>query len=569
MLVLLIFSFIAGLVTILSPCILPVLPILLSGSFSGGKKRPYGIVAGFVVSFTLFTLALTTIVRATGIPSDSLRILSVLIIFAFGFLLIFPTFQAALENKFSGLLAKIPQSQDTGLVGGLLVGASLGLVWTPCVGPIIASVIALAATSQITLAAVFITFAYSLGTAIPMLVITFTGRGLLNKFPGIVANTVKVQQIFGVIMMLTAVGIFFDYDRKFQTYVLEKFPQYGAGLTSIEDNEIVEKELEKLGGTRSISQSDIQKKSGPKAPEIIEGGEWFNSEPLKISELKGKVVLIDFWTYTCINCIRTLPFLRDWHEKYEDDGLVIIGVHTPEFEFEKSARNVANAIEDFELEYPVIQDNNYATWRNYSNRYWPAKYLIDKDGRIRYTHFGEGKYDETERMIQELLAEAGSEVSDTQINEETYSIYSRTPETYLGYWRIDGFASPGGVKKDNLTEYSLPTNLKNNNFAYTGDWTIAYEYSQPQAGATLEFNFESKNVFLVMRPVGSSPGQVEVYLDGELVDTVEGGNDAQTGTVNVDTDRLYEIIEQLEPGKGRLKLKFLDSNVEIFAFTFG
>jgi thiol-disulfide isomerase/thioredoxin len=271
----------------------------------------------------------------------------------------------------------------------------------------------------------------------------------------------------------------------------------------------------------------------PEAPEIIPGGEWFNSAPLTINFLRGKVVLIDFWTYSCINCQRTFPYLRSWWEKYKDDGLVIIGVHTPEFEFEKKAENLKQAITDFELTYPIVQDNNYSTWRAYNNRFWPAKYLIDKEGRIRYTHFGEGAYDETESEIQKLLGEMGTTV-DEPIDNPDYVIESRTPEIYLGAKRYNG---TGYVR-------------------FTGDWELTSEYAESSAGATITLDFYSKDTFIVMR--SDQPTRVKTYLDGKELESL---------TIN--RDKLYELVRLEEPGAHSLKLEFLDSGTQAFAFTFG
>jgi len=560
MLLLILFAFIAGVVTILSPCILPILPIVLSGSVEGGKRRPIGVVLGFIISFTFFTLFLTTLVRLTGISADILRILSVVIIFGFGITLLVPHLQVWMEKIFSGLsgVIKHDSEQTTGFRGGLILGLSLGLVWTPCVGPILASVISLALTGSVNGSALFITLAYALGTSIPLLAITYGGRRMIEKVPLLTKNLDKVQKIFGIIMILTALGIYFNIDRKFQSYVLDKFPGYGAGLTQLEDNKAVQEELDKISDPDG--QSLLQKIVDPQAPitpELIAGGEWFNSEPLTLAELKGKVILIDFWTYTCINCIRTLPYLKDWHEKYADDGLVIIGVHTPEFEFEKNPENVKKAILDFGIEYPVVQDNDYATWQAYSNRYWTAKYFIDKDGKVRSTHFGEGEYDESEKIIQELLAETGATLNESQIDNPEYTVETRTPELYLGYSRIQALASPERIVKDKQSEYSAPSNLRLNQFSYIGSWLVMPEYASPDKGE-FQLRFESKNVFLVMRPKEDISGKVKVYLDGKLVKEVE-----------VDKDKLYELIKLPQPGEHVLRLKFEDNNLELFALTFG
>lgn len=574
MILLLLFSFIAGIVTILSPCILPILPVILSGSISGGKKRPFGVVTGFILSFTFFTLFLTSIVRLIGIPADSLRTVSIVIIFVFGLSLLLPNFQVYVEKLFAKLSSFVPRSNnDGGFKSGVLVGVSIGLIWTPCVGPILASVISLALIGTVTGAAVFITLAYSLGTAIPMLAIVYGGRKLLDKNLWLVKNTGKIQKVFGVVMILTAIGIFFNIDRKFQTYILTKFPNYGIGLTSLEDKEFIRDKLDELRDEERGQLVNEKNSTGEldvigKAPDLIPGGQWFNLpdgvSSYQLTDLRGKVVLIDFWTYTCINCIRTFPFLREWNQKYSDKGLVIIGVHTPEFEFEKDADNVRVAIADFELEYPIMQDNDYATWRAFNNRYWPAKYLIDTDGNVRYTHFGEGSYDETERNIQLLLSELGEDIGGVDIDNPTYSVSSKTPELYLGHGRIQYLSSQEKASLDVSKTYSYPRLLPKNNFAYSGEFLIQDEFSAPSVGAKLKLDYEAKNVFLVMSSdVG---GRVRVMVDGQID---LSGEDVIGGIIEIEENRVYEIVNLDEPGRHIIELEFLDPGIEIYAFTFG
>lgn len=568
MIILIIFAFIAGVVTVLSPCILPLLPIILSssvGSQEEASKKPYGVMLGFILSFTFFTLFLSALVKATGVSAELLRTISIVVIAGFGLSLLFPKFQAMFEHLFSKLSSFAPQTQGRkGFGGGLLVGLSLGLLWTPCVGPILAAVISLAVIGDVSFAAFLITLSYSVGTAIPMLFIIKGGALTLKKFPWLVQNLANVQKVFGVIMIATGIMIALNLDRKFQTFILDTFPSYGTGLTKLEDIDLVKNQLESLDDTSpklSASRpSSANNKNKIKAPELVPGGTWINSEPLNLAELTGKVVLIDFWTYSCINCQRTLPYLRTWWEKYEDDGLVIIGVHSPEFEFEKEYDNVVKAAADFNLTYPIVQDNDFRTWRAYSNRYWPAKYLIDKDGYVRYTHFGEGKYDETEAMIQLLLEETGTAVNE-EISNPTYANSSSTPESYLGYGRIARFASPEKIVRDKVSTYSKPTQLGKNQLAYEGAWRITEEYANPSAGSNLYLNFEAKDVFLVMNndaSSGKTSSTVRVYLDDSLVKEI-----------TVDSDSLYTLVELPEPGQHLLRLEFVDGTTEIYAFTFG
>ncbi|MDO8488458.1 MAG: cytochrome c biogenesis protein CcdA [bacterium] len=524
------FAFIAGVVTILSPCILPVLPLVLSGSVTGNKRRPWGVVIGFIASFTFFTLFLSSLVKFLGIPADWLRWLAVAVIAGFGLALVLPQWQLLVEKLFARLANLAPKTARSGFGGGILIGLSLGLVWTPCVGPILAAIISLAFAGTVSGSAVIITLAYATGTAIPLLAIVMGGRALLERNRWLVRNSAVIQRGFGILMMVTAVAILLNWDRQFQTWVLNKFPAYGAGLTLIEDNPAVNARL----GNLSTGGSAPLRILGP-APELILGGQWFNSPPLKLADLKGKVVLIDFWTYTCINCIRSLPYVKSWSEKYADSGLVVIGVHTPEFEFEKNPDNVAKAIADFGIKYPVMQDNAYATWNAYSNNYWPAEYFIDSTGKLRHTHFGEGDYDESEAMIQKLLTEAGLLKEEMLIANPVYQVTARTPELYLGSLRYQ----PGW-------------------FALEGDWRQSEEYNSPQPGASLTLNFEAKDVYLVMRSNQAQAGLVKVFLDGQLLTEI-----------SVLEDKLYQLVKLDSPGKHILKLEFPSDRVDLFAFTFG
>lgn len=551
MIILILFAFIAGFVTILSPCILPILPIVLSGGISGGKRRPVGIVLGFVISFTFFTLFLSSLVTLLRISPDTLRFMSVIIIFTLGMSMFIPQFQLLIERIFAKISNKVAvRNSGDGFGGGVLLGTSLGLVWTPCVGPILASVIALAASNALTTSSLLITLAYSMGTAIPLLLITYGGRALLQKVPWLLKNTVSIQKLFGIVMMVVSIGIYFNIDRSFQTYVLDVFPNYGTSLTKFEDNELVKKQLD---GVKKAPP--LLKFNG--APEFVQG-QWLNSDPLTISSLKGKVVLIDFWTYTCINCIRTLPALTTWHTKYKDKGLMIVGIHTPEFAFERSKENVEEAIRMYGIAYPVLQDNAYENWNAYGNRYWPAKYLIDASGRIRYTHFGEGAYEETEKKIQELLLENGVTQLGSIQEEKTESplFQSRTPEIYLGSVRTEG-------------RVSSPDEMPLNTYALTGQWTITDEYARSAPGSSLILHFEGNEVNLVMSPLKKGD-RVRIYLDDKLISDDYAGTDVTDGIVTLDTERLYNILRLRNHSRSSiLRMEFIDGATECYAFTFG
>ncbi len=576
MFLLILFAFVAGIVTILSPCILPVLPIVLSGSVGGGHKRPLGIVTGFVLSFTFFTLMLTAIVKATGISSDSLRIVAVVVIALFGISLLLPQTQVLLEKITSKLSGFTPQTADkTGYWGGLIVGLSLGLIWTPCVGPILAAVITLAITQTVNAQSFLITFAYSLGSAVPMLGITYGSQSLLKNVSFFNKYTAQIQRGFGVVMIITAIAIYFNVDRQFQTWVLQAFPQYGTGLTAIENNSLVANQLNQLrGGSKAVTQSpqtanssDLLSKPTVKAPDFIGGGNWFNSQPLSLQkELKGKVVLVDFWTYSCINCLRTLPYLKDLYANYKDKGLVIVGVHSPEFEFEKVTANVSQAVKDLGVTYPVVQDNDFKIWTAYTNQYWPAHYLIDKDGYIRYTHFGEGNYVETENAVRALLDEQPITKAEAPMpNRKT------TPETYLGYTRAESYSTQNVITPDQAQDYNASKTVEDDAVALQGKWLVKGDRIVSQAdGATLKLNFLGQQVYLVIANPNKVSGKVKVLHDGAPLDPRHITQDMdETGAITVSEPRKYDLIDLKDDyGRHELEISF-PAGTEAYAFTFG
>lgn len=569
MIILLGFAFLAGIVTILSPCILPILPIVLSGAVGGSKKRPLGIIIGFLLSFTFFTLFLATLVKLTGIPTSTLRIAAAIVLLIFGLSLLLPTFQKRMEKLFSKLAVFAPKANPhAGFWGGFVIGLSIGLIWTPCVGPIMASVIALAATSQVNAVTFLVTLTYAIGSAIPMFLIMIGGRKLLSKAPTLIANTEKIQKGFGILMVVLAGAIFTNLDLQFETFIAST--PYGANLTNLERNDAVTQQLSQLKGSAkqtSENENDLFNSNTP-APEFAGITKWLDpaDKPLMLKELKGKVVLIDFWTYTCINCIRTLPHVTRWYDKYHDQGFVVVGVHTPEFPFEKETSNVEQAIKQYNIHYPVAQDNDYATWNAYSNEYWPAEYLIDAQGTIRRTHFGEGEYDQMEEAIQTLLKDAGHKVTqklDTMPDQTPTAAIS--PETYLGSNRMQ-YYYPSGNLATGTKSLTLTKDIPENNFSLGGEWTINDEEAVSGKNATLVYNFTAEKVHLVLRPgKAKQPVKVRVLVDGKPVNTA----DVKDGIVIIDEDRLYTLVDLKGKTENHtLKLEFLTPGTEAYAFTF-
>lgn len=590
MLVLSFFTFISGFLTILAPCIWPLLPIILSASTQGGKKRPLGITLGITLSFAIFTLTISYIVRIFPFDVDSLRLFAVAVVALMGLTFVVPQLTKLLEgyvSKLTGRFGVKPGDQSSGFKGGLLTGLSLGIVWSPCAGPILASIATVAATRAVNIQVVILTLVYVAGVGIPLFLFATGGQKLFTKTRFLSGNLGKIQQLFGLIMLLTAMAIYTGYDRTLQATLLNAFPSYTNFLNDFESNDAILEQLDDIQGIEGDEGSLISKEdmsivfTDPKtqlavlpdlgeAPEIVGITNWLNSDPLTMEKLRGKVVLIDFWTYTCINCIRTLPHVTSWHEKYADDGLVILGVHSPEFEFEKDTENVAEAMEDYGIEYPVAQDNDFATWKNYKNRYWPAKYLIDAEGRIRYYHFGEGAYEETELSIQQLLGEITEleELSSEPMSDLTPK-NRRTPELYLGSARMQNLQNNYEARYGAVEEYLFAGVPRKNYFAYSGRWEVMPEYSASVSGAELFLNFIGDKVFLVITsPEGG--GEIEVFLNDELITAEDAGGDVVDGIVQLDENRLYELVD-LTDGKsnGVLKLRLNTPGIRIFAFTFG
>ncbi|MDO8583441.1 MAG: cytochrome c biogenesis protein DipZ [bacterium] len=574
MLILLFFSFLSGLATVFAPCIWPLLPIILSSSVTNAKRKPLGITLGIMISFALFTLTISYFVKLFNFDPNSLRLIAVIVIGFLGLMLAVPILSRILEGFVSRISGSFGISNSSnGFWGGLIAGFSLGIVWSPCAGPILATIATLAATRTVNLGIVFVTLSYVIGLGIPLFIFATLGSHLFTKTRFLSKYTGRVQQIFGIIMILIAILIYTNYDKVIQIKLLDAFPSYSNFLYKLESSKSVQEQLDKLKNIKDETKKSMPEKSGltsfGNAPEFAGINNWLNTDKLlKLSDLRGKVVLIDFWTYTCINCIRTLPFVTSWYEKYKDQGFVVVGVHTPEFEFEKKTENVEQAIKQYNIHYPVAQDNDYATWNAYSNQYWPAHYLVDAQGVIRKVHFGEGKYEETEKAIQELLKEAGNSIFEEMVQVMDQTPRERySPETYLGSNRMQ-YYYPNGRLSNSKQTFSLSKNISQNSFSLGGEWTIDRDNSVAGQNAVLEYNFFAQKVFLVLRPPASSVGQMKVFLDGKLVSIFSEGTDVKDGIVTIDNDRLYNFIQLKNPENHLLRLEF-SPGIEVFAFTFG
>jgi cytochrome c biogenesis protein CcdA/thiol-disulfide isomerase/thioredoxin len=580
------FAFLAGAATALSPCVLPVLPVALSAGVTGGRRRPLGVVTGLALSFAFATVALVYVIDALGLPGDLLRTLAIVVLLGFGITLLIPAVSARVEAWISRVVPAPRAGGGEGFGSGLVVGLSLGFVYAPCAGPILAGVITVSASQSFTAGRLSVALAYALGSALVLYFLMLGGRRLVGR---LAPQAGRLQMAMGVVMIVVALAMAGDYDTRFQTAIANDLPDFVVNPTGeLEEHDGVREELAGLrdghGGIGALAAARAahgaaEPAADPAAPlpvlgtapEFTGNERWFNTpadHPLTLEELRGRVVLIDFWTYTCINCIRTLPYLKAWDERYRDRGLTIVGVHTPEFPFEREAGNVEAAIEQNGLRYAVAQDNEYGTWNAYGNQYWPAKYLIDAQGRVRYVHFGEGEYGETETAIRELLAEAGEAPGQrARVTVETASPRVTTPESYLGSLRADRFAN-GPIRPGNQ-RFELPAaNLPDEGLAYGGTWRISPDAATAAAGSKLELNFGARRVFLVLGSAGETARPVRVLLDGRPIPDRLAGTDVRDGVARVTSQRLYRLIELPRAQRHLLTLEFAPG-VSGYAFTFG
>jgi cytochrome c biogenesis protein CcdA/thiol-disulfide isomerase/thioredoxin len=543
MLVLLAIGFVAGVITAISPCVLPVLPIVFAGGASGGRRRPYAIIAGVVTSFTVSILLITWILRKLGLPLDLMRNVSIVLLLVVAATLVVPRFGELLERP----LQRLTRRRGGDLGGGFVLGLSLGFVFAPCGGPILGYIIAQGASLNFGLKPVLLTFAYAIGIAVPMLLIALGGQRLTGAFR---ARARSLRPVLGVLMAVAALLIAFNVDKKLQT----RIGDYTSALQRHTEKTCTARK--QLGG-RCASRGSSQLADLGSAPGFHKIDAWLNTsggKPLSIESLRGKVVLVDFWTYSCINCLRTLPHLKAWDATYRKKGLVIVGVHTPEFAFEHVPSNVRKATQELGIRYPVAIDNEYGTWNAYKNFAWPTEYLIDRSGRLRETHEGEGEYGHTESLIRQLLGDrSGAELAVAD-NTPTHLV---TPETYLGYEHGLERYTGSRPAPDRAGRYAFPTDasLDQNTFAYAGSWLLKPEHVDAVRNARLRLNFAAQDVHLVV----GGRGKIRVLLDGRRVRTVRIAG----------IPRLYTLLHfRDDVHYGLLELRFTPA-LQAYSFTFG
>ena len=547
-------GFIEGFALILSPCILPVLPLVLAGSLTGGMRRTWGIIAGFVGSFTLLAFASRQLVLSTGLDLTVLRQISLVLLVLLGVTLLSvrltSVFNQVLRRGLNLFSSQMPSvSPGGGFLRGFMLGGLISVVWTPCAGPILATVIVQIATQQSNVISVVTLLAFACGSALPMLLIAVWSKQLVNSMGWFAAHGVLVRRILGGII-LCAVG-FLAWQETIQ-----------AAALSSADN------LPVRVAPMSLEQGLWQ----PYAAPSLQGGElWFNSKPLSWADLKGRVVLIDFWTYSCINCIRTLPEIRQLAARYQGKGLVVIGVHAPEFAFEHQPENVQAAMKRYGISYPVVLDNQFIIWRAFNNHYWPAQYLVDRSGRVVYQHFGEGSFDVLDNNIRFLLKlPPVAKDSATVAPILSALVAHETAETYLGYARADSDLSPKLTIHDRVLEFIYPVYLPVDAWGLHGAWVVhADTLVASAAQARIKLHFSAHQVYAVMGPGALKSVVVRVRLNGQPIAADKAGRDVLDGQVKVDMHRLYHLVDLKQSGRGVVELVSEQSGLTLYTFTFG
>ena len=583
MLTLALIGLLSGIVTGLSPCILPVLPAVLATSAippglrdpatgvetTTDRRRPFVVIAGLVTSFAVFTLLGGSVLAALGLPADLLRNVGIAAMLLVGVGFLIPAVGHVLERPFARFSRVGPRRNGS----AFLFGATFGLAFVPCAGPVLATITVLAATNQVQFGLVVLTIAFSIGVALPLLAFALAGQQMASRIAAVRTRMPLVRRITGGVLVVTALAVFFGVSDQVQRLV----PSYvTAAQSRIEDNPVAREALGTLrspaepgsatttessagvGPALSLDECEKDPSSlancGP-AREFVGIQAWLNTpggKSLSLAGLRGRVVLVDFWTYSCINCQRTLPHLTAWDAKYRDKGLTIVGVHSPEFAFEHDVDNVADQASRLGVAYPIAIDNDFATWRAYDQRFWPAHYLIDRDGVVRQVHYGEGAYEQTETLIRQLLDQKEADPSLVSAAAAPAVMTDTTPETYLGSRRANAYAN-ADVGSGATRAYAAPAAIPRNGVALEGEWTIGPEAITAGDHARLLLRYSANAVFLVLGGEGT-------------IDVAVGDGPARSIRVH-GSPTLYPL--DTTPRQDGLLTLTASPGVTAYAFTFG
>jgi cytochrome c biogenesis protein CcdA/thiol-disulfide isomerase/thioredoxin len=559
-------AYTGGVLTIFSPCVLPVLPFVFARSEQSFRRSGLPILLGMAATFTLLA-SFAAIGGGWLVEVNQYgRYAAMALLLLLGLALIFPALSDRLMHPFVALGGRLQQHADqhNSVRGSLLLGVAIGFLWAPCAGPILGLVLAGAALNGANLYSALLLLVFAAGAASSLGVALLAGKRIFNLMKRGLGAEEWVRRGLGIAVVAGVIVIALGWDTKF-------LAQFSFISTASTEQHLIDKLARTSIGTVVAD--------APNAPPLSGATQWLNSPPLNDEMLRGKVVLVDFWTYSCINCLRTLPYLKAWDEKYRAHGLLIIGVHAPEFAFEKDVNNVEKAVHDLGIHYPVALDNQYAIWNAFHNQFWPAHFLIDAQGHIRDQHFGEGDYQETEHMIQTLLKEAHQDLAfnnglvqgaGTGATAPATDIH-KSPETYLGYARQEHLSSPEKITPDNPARYSTPHNLELDQWALNGTWQLSKESaSSKRVDGEISYHFQGRDLHLVLGTLNAKPVRFRVTLDGLPPGNDHGADIDAQGNGEIIEHRLYQLIRQNDNIKNRIfRIEFLDPGAEAFAFTFG
>jgi cytochrome c biogenesis protein CcdA/thiol-disulfide isomerase/thioredoxin len=584
--------FLGGVLTILSPCILPVLPFVFTRSDRAFLRNGLPMLAGMTLTFG----AVATLAAVGGAWAVRLneygRLLSLALLAAFAATLLSRRLADALTRPFVALGNRLTQAAPSGrrqggVVSSMLLGVATGLLWAPCAGPILGLVLTGAALSGPTVHTTLLLFAYAAGAATSLAIAILAGGRVFAALKSSLGAGEWIRRGLGVAVLLAVLGIALGWDSSILTRLSESGTNRwelsllkGAGILDHGGSQIMPIHAEPvalpIGGDLPI-EGDL--------PSLAGATGWINSPPLTGPSLRGKVVLIDFWTYSCINCLRSLPYVKRWYDAYHDHGLVVIGVHAPEFAFERDPDNVRRAVTELGIRYPVAIDDDYALWRGFDNQYWPAHYFVDGSGRIRGHHVGEGDYAGSEQVIRELLTAAGNGNLPAPVTVSGAALpaaigieaaadldQDRSGETYIGYRRAEGFSSPGGFAQDRARSYGPPPSLRLNAWALAGTWKVDPEKAVLSlAPGRIEFRFSARDLHLVLGPdAAGKPVRFRVTIDGAAPESSHGVDVDADGNGVVREQRLFQLIRQSgSVAEHTFSIEFLDPGVQAYAFTFG
>ncbi len=582
---LLILAYVGGVLTIISPCILPVLPFVFARADQPFVKSGLPLLLGMAITFAgVATLAAVGGGWAVA-ANEYGRHAAIVLLALFGITLLFPGLAERLTRPLVALGARLSErassragAGSSPVVPSFLLGVATGLLWAPCAGPILGLVLTGAALEGASAHTSLLLLAYAAGAATSLALALLIGGRVFTAMKRSLGAGEWIRRGLGVTLLAGVAVIALGLDTGYLTQVSL------ASTSKLEQALVnqVKPPVVAAGGSspRPAAARELPLAVEGQMPSLAGAVEWLNSPPLTAEGLRGKVVLVDFWTYSCINCLRSIPYVRAWAEKYKSQGLVVIGVHTPEFAFEKNLSNVGKAVRDLGIGYPVAVDNDYAIWRAFKNQFWPAHYFIDAQGRVRHHHFGEGEYDRSERVIQQLLAEAGQDnvpADVVAVNAQGAEAAgdarnTQSPETYVGYARAERFAAPGGAVRDQPHVYAGAPPLNLNQWTLAGDWTVGREHaSSNHAGGRIAYRFHARDLHLILGSASDGkPVRFRVLLDGKPPLRDHGVDVDEQGLGTVTGQRLYQLIRQSPPIADRLfEIEFLDPGAQAFAFTFG